>query len=446
MYQGIVNSPSTELTEGINAVMTAIPVADISVFPPAPSLAIIGEGDNAETILYGARSGNSLSSVTRGFEGAAQAWSEGTPIARNHANYDQSAFIDNINAVNSKTDSHITDTSNPHNVTAAEIGLGNVPNMAVASQAEAEAATSNDRLMTPLRAVQTIRAQVINNLTSTATNQPLSANQGRILDETKVNILDPAINWSNPSAAARGTFFQRVNMRNDGTPQSLDLNTVTEPGIYAISTGTNIPTPGQVPGSLHVIPYGLSGANLQPTQVFYSVNTGSTWTRRRLAAGTWTPWSQTWAGADLPLESGSWTPRVIGADNGVSINATQNVGQWLRIGPLLNVTFVWAARPATLNGAVGELRMVDLPFNITDFIGSGSCGVDGFRYPTWVTGIHGNPITGLGQNFIRFRVSGMGIPAPFNPASILLNTSNITIAPPWEAILEGSIAINMITV
>lgn len=50
--------------------------------------------------------------------------------------------------------------TNPHNVTAAQVGLGNVSNYTIASQAEAEAGTAADRYMTPARTAQAIAAQI----------------------------------------------------------------------------------------------------------------------------------------------------------------------------------------------------------------------------------------------------------------------------------------------
>lgn len=51
---------------------------------------------------------------------------------------------------------HISNTSNPHGVTKDQVGLGNVPNYAVATQEEAETGTADDKLMTPLRVFQSI--------------------------------------------------------------------------------------------------------------------------------------------------------------------------------------------------------------------------------------------------------------------------------------------------
>lgn len=51
---------------------------------------------------------------------------------------------------------HVTNYSNPHNVTKAQVGLGNVQNYASATQAQAEAGSANNLFMTPLRVKQAI--------------------------------------------------------------------------------------------------------------------------------------------------------------------------------------------------------------------------------------------------------------------------------------------------
>jgi hypothetical protein len=55
---------------------------------------------------------------------------------------------------------HVADKTNPHEVTKAQVGLGNVQNYALPSQAEAEAGASNARYMTPLRTREAIEAIV----------------------------------------------------------------------------------------------------------------------------------------------------------------------------------------------------------------------------------------------------------------------------------------------
>lgn len=54
---------------------------------------------------------------------------------------------------------HAANTSNPHSVTKAQVGLGSVQNYGVATQAQAEAGTASNVYMTPQRTAQAITAQ-----------------------------------------------------------------------------------------------------------------------------------------------------------------------------------------------------------------------------------------------------------------------------------------------
>lgn len=96
MYPGMVNSPITELAAAIDDVQTTITVVDGTKLPDAPNLAIIGRGEDAETILYTEKTGNVLSGVVRGFQGVAKAWGQGARIARFFTEYDQRAMMQNI--------------------------------------------------------------------------------------------------------------------------------------------------------------------------------------------------------------------------------------------------------------------------------------------------------------------------------------------------------------
>ena len=51
---------------------------------------------------------------------------------------------------------HLDDKANPHNVTKSQVGLASVLNYGVATQAEAETGTSNAKYMTPLRTKQSV--------------------------------------------------------------------------------------------------------------------------------------------------------------------------------------------------------------------------------------------------------------------------------------------------
>src|SRR5690554_4381416 len=92
MYPGMVNSPVTTLPEGISDTIDTIGVADGTKLPDAPNIATLGTGEDAETILYGSKVANTLSSITRGFQGVARSWPAGTQIARMFTAWDYDAL------------------------------------------------------------------------------------------------------------------------------------------------------------------------------------------------------------------------------------------------------------------------------------------------------------------------------------------------------------------
>lgn len=97
MYVGLAFSPQTTLTSAIGASEQVIPVADVSVFPDAPNYATIAGSDgDGETILYTAKTSNSLSGCTRGIEGTAKSWDSGEIISRNWTAKDHNVLIANL--------------------------------------------------------------------------------------------------------------------------------------------------------------------------------------------------------------------------------------------------------------------------------------------------------------------------------------------------------------
>jgi len=170
MYPGIVNSPATELDAPIDSAATTFTVINGTALPDAPNLATIGQGEIAETILYLSKSGNTLSDVTRGFEGTSRNWDVSTRIARTFTHYDYEAMRQRhiqsdeeiaeikqrgeeqgeaIGELQNEMTRHVGDSENPHGVTKEQVELGNVPNYPAATQAQAEAGTNNASLMTP---------------------------------------------------------------------------------------------------------------------------------------------------------------------------------------------------------------------------------------------------------------------------------------------------------
>jgi len=90
----MAGSPITSLSAAITSTQTSITVDNGAALPDAPNICtIVGDNAQIETILYTAKSGDVLSSVTRGVEGTAKAWPAGTEVARYFTAYDQNAII-----------------------------------------------------------------------------------------------------------------------------------------------------------------------------------------------------------------------------------------------------------------------------------------------------------------------------------------------------------------
>lgn len=103
MYAGKTNSPKTALANDIAANDNSIMLADSSVLPDAPNLAVIGTTSDAEVIVYSGMSGNRLTGVLRGQGGTvAQAWVKDTAVARNFTIIDYDNICNNIRDLESR--------------------------------------------------------------------------------------------------------------------------------------------------------------------------------------------------------------------------------------------------------------------------------------------------------------------------------------------------------
>ncbi len=125
LYKPIPFSPQTRLTQSISDSEVVIQVDDINAFPDAPNLATIGIDENAETILYTAKTDTALSGCTRGIEGTAKRWQSGEAIARNFTAKDHEDIIKALSAINGSVSgfsAHAENRENPHGVTAEQVG------------------------------------------------------------------------------------------------------------------------------------------------------------------------------------------------------------------------------------------------------------------------------------------------------------------------------------
>lgn len=82
-----------------------------------------------------------------------------------------------VAALTNMVEQHIDDENNPHNVTKAQIGLGNVDNT---SDADKPISTATQ---TALNAKLNIASDIVDNLTTNSTVKALSAHQGIVLKQ-----------------------------------------------------------------------------------------------------------------------------------------------------------------------------------------------------------------------------------------------------------------------
>lgn len=230
MYPGIVNSPVTELAADIDDTQTSFDVQDGAALPDAPNLAVIGQGAGAETVLYTAKTGNTLSGVTRGFQGTAASHPLGTKVARNFTEYDYAAILANINkldgdigTVSGDLTAHEGDTNNPHGVTKAQVGLGSVQNYGMSTQAQAEAGTATNVYVAPANVKQYVDKRLLNNMIWRINNgmPEWSVNGGGAWNQVGKNLWDMTRN--------------EINVFTAGTIVTQSLNVVTLNGSGVLS-------------------------------------------------------------------------------------------------------------------------------------------------------------------------------------------------------------------
>lgn len=100
MYPGVANSPGTFLKKDLVEDDTTMYLADGSVLGTLPTLAVIGGGADAETVLVTSTAADGGHTIKRGVEGEQKAWKKADLVARNWTNKDYEAIRANIEAVN----------------------------------------------------------------------------------------------------------------------------------------------------------------------------------------------------------------------------------------------------------------------------------------------------------------------------------------------------------
>lgn len=117
---------------------------------------------------------------------------------------------------------HIADKNNPHGVTKAQVGLSNVLNYGIATQAQAEAGTVNNAYMTPLRTAQAIDLKV-----AAANNHLSDKNNPHGVTKAQVNLGNVENYPIATQAQAEGGAANDVYMTPLRTKQAIDVQMVS---------------------------------------------------------------------------------------------------------------------------------------------------------------------------------------------------------------------------
>ncbi|MGY4757276.1 hypothetical protein LB438_11345 [Lactococcus lactis subsp. lactis] len=132
-----------------------------------------------------------------------------------------------MNHIEEGISSHTIDISNPHKVTAAQVGLGNIQNFGLATEDEAKQGISNAKYMTPSLTQAVLSA----NIKSIAYANSSDGTDGFTTVYPNLNLLEGTKDFS-------GTWTYSSSWENDGTYKGLTVKkrTVQYVGIYKTFT------------------------------------------------------------------------------------------------------------------------------------------------------------------------------------------------------------------
>ena len=138
------------------------------------------------------------------------------------------AGLSNYDSTN--VDAHMANVSNPHSVTAAQVGLGSVQNYGIATQVEAEAGTSDVKHMTPLKVKQSINSEVT---TTGAANKIVKATaDGDVVASRYLKVGSNYIRYNNGQLEVSSNL---TNWEVVGVPRYSNFNQIAYKG--SIVTG-----------------------------------------------------------------------------------------------------------------------------------------------------------------------------------------------------------------
>ncbi len=158
-----------------------------------------------------------------------QTWNKYDDLKTEEENIENGSVVtDNrMNHIEEGIEAHTTDFKNPHKVTAAQVGLGNVQNFGLATEDEAKQGISNAKYMTPSLTQAVLSA----NINSIAYAYSADGTDGFTTVYPNLNLLDGTRGFS-------GTWTNSSSWVTDGTYKGLTVKKRTAQwnGIYKTFT------------------------------------------------------------------------------------------------------------------------------------------------------------------------------------------------------------------
>lgn len=176
---------------------------------------------------------------------------EGTPISAANMNKIEQgiaavdAAVEGMDAsvgnLQSALDAHESNSANPHNVTKTQIGLGNVQDYGVASQAQAQAGAVNAAYMTPLRTKEYVDQRLLNNFRwRVGANGPEYSTDG-VVWQGMGNVVAVASNTVQWSQATEYSVTSTTMLVAKFTPRATgEINISAEVRIDGAGTASNL--------------------------------------------------------------------------------------------------------------------------------------------------------------------------------------------------------------
>lgn len=221
---------------------------------------------------------------------------------------------------------HVSRVDNPHAVTKVQVGLGNVPNYVIASEAEAIGGTANNRFMTPLRTKQAILqfapAEDLSDILRRLTELETIIEQGKTTSTTWTtswtvpqssswvtnwtSIWNTTVNTTHSWVGTRVTnsSWNSVAYYDKQTSSSWNTNVINYITLSTRYT-TRWTTSRSWTTSWYTISYvPVYGGGTKPQTNWYSRTTSSSWTASRATVSRWVGPNTT-----VRQTSSSWTTR-----------------------------------------------------------------------------------------------------------------------------------------